>query len=98
MTEIKGLMADRNRLKRKTRDFRFKRSDRAFSEVMVYFHIDRARDSGFEDGTQALITADKNLNKGENVSVIRDVFVRRGILPNPQRQGKRAGASFDEIR
>src|SRR4051812_28374612 len=31
----------RNRVKRKDRDFRFKRNDRAFKEVMVYFHIDR---------------------------------------------------------
>ena len=30
----------RNRIKRKNNDFRFKRTDRAFKEVMVYFHID----------------------------------------------------------
>lgn len=33
----------KNRIKRKNRDFRFKRTDRAFKEVMVYFHIDRVQ-------------------------------------------------------
>src|SRR5437660_1670658 len=31
----------RKRIKRKNRDFRFKRTNRPFKEVMVYFHIDR---------------------------------------------------------
>jgi hypothetical protein len=30
--------------------------------------------------------------------VIRDVFVRRGILPNPKRKNRRAGFRFDDIR
>jgi hypothetical protein len=29
--------------------------------------------------------------------VIRDVFVRRGILPNPKRKNKRAGVRFYDI-
>jgi hypothetical protein len=41
-----------------------------------------ARDSGFEDGANALISADKNLNKGKYKRIIRNVFIRRGILPN----------------
>jgi hypothetical protein len=28
---------------------------------------------------------------------IRDVFVRRGLLPNPQRKNKRAGVCFHDI-
>lgn len=67
-------------------------------KLVIAHHFLLGRDSGFEDGANALITADKNLNKGENESVIRDVFVRRGILPNPKRKGKRAGTPFDEIR
>ena len=67
-------------------------------KLVIAHHFLLARDSGFEEGANALITADKNLNKGVNESVIRDVFVRRGILPNPKRRGKRAGQPFDEIR
>jgi hypothetical protein len=33
----------KKRVKRSDLDFRFKRADRAFKEVMVYFHIDRAQ-------------------------------------------------------
>ncbi|HSP61538.1 MAG TPA: M36 family metallopeptidase [Pyrinomonadaceae bacterium] len=67
-------------------------------KLVIAHHFLLARDSGFEEGANALITADKNLNQGANESVIRDVFVRRGILPNPKRRGKRAGQPFDEIR
>jgi hypothetical protein len=67
-------------------------------KLVIAHHFLLARDSGFEEGANALITADQNLNKGANESVIRDVFVRRGILPNPKRRGKRAGQPFDEIR
>lgn len=67
-------------------------------KLVIAHHFLLARDSGFEEGANALITADKNLNKGENEKAIRDVFVRRGILPNPKRRGKRAGQPFDEIR
>jgi len=67
-------------------------------KLVIAHHFLLARDSGFEEGANALITADKNLNNGENESAIRDVFVRRGILPNPKRRGKRAGTPFDEIR
>jgi Zn-dependent metalloprotease len=67
-------------------------------KLVIAHHFLLGRDSGFEDGANALITADKNLNRGENESVIRDVFVRRGILPNPKRRGKRAGEPYDDIR
>jgi Zn-dependent metalloprotease len=67
-------------------------------QLVIAHHFLLARDSGFEQGANALIAVDKNLNKGVNESVIRDVFVRRGILPNPKRRGKRAGQPFDEIR
>jgi hypothetical protein len=53
--------------------------------------------SGFEDAANALITTDQQLNQGRNVGVIRDVFVRRGILPNSKRKNRRAGVSFHDI-
>jgi len=65
-------------------------------KLVIAHHFLLSRDAGFEDGANALITADKNLNKGENESTIRDVFVRRGILPNPKRNNKRAGTPFDD--
>jgi Zn-dependent metalloprotease len=71
---------------------------RTTETLVIAHHFLLARDSGFEDGANALITADKNLNKGANEAVIRDVFVRRGILPNPKRKNKRAGTPFEEIR
>jgi hypothetical protein len=37
------------------------------------------------------------LNKGANEKVIRDIFVRRGILPNPKRKNRRAGTPFSDI-
>jgi hypothetical protein len=64
-------------------------------KLVIAHHFLLGRDSGFEDGANALLISDKNLNKGENESVIRDIFVRRGILPNPKRRGKRAGTPFD---
>src|SRR5205814_5918901 len=65
--------------------------------LVIAHHFLLSRDSGFQDGANALILADKNLNKGANESVIRDVFVRRGILPNPKRKNLRAGVAFDGI-
>jgi Zn-dependent metalloprotease len=67
-------------------------------KLVIAHHFLLGRDSGFQDGANALITADKNLNHGANEAAIRDVFVRRGILPNPRRNGKRAGTPFDDIR
>ncbi len=65
--------------------------------LVIAHHFLLSRDSGFEDGAKALITADKNLNKGANDKAIRDVFVRRGILPNPKRNNRRAGTPFEDI-
>ena len=65
--------------------------------LVIAHHFLLARDAGFEDGAHALITADKKLNKGVNENPIRDVFVRRGILPNPKRKNRRAGTPFEEI-
>jgi Zn-dependent metalloprotease len=66
-------------------------------QLVVAHHFLLSRSAGFEDGANALITADKNLNKGVNEKVIRDVFVRRGIFPNPKRKNLRAGTPFEDV-
>lgn len=66
-------------------------------KLVIAHHFLLARDSGFEDGANALLTADKKLNNGANEKVIRDIFVRRGILPNPKRKNRRAGTPFSDI-
>jgi hypothetical protein len=45
----------------------------------------------------ALITADQNVNEGCNKDLIRDLFVRRGILPNQNRKNKRVGLPFSQL-
>ena len=45
----------------------------------------------------ALITADQNLNEGRNKNLIRDVFVRCGMLPNQNRKNKRVGLPFNQL-
>ncbi len=65
--------------------------------LVIAHHFLLSRDAGFEDGANALITADKNLNKGKNESAVRQVFIRRGILPNPKRKNRRAGTPFADV-
>lgn len=65
--------------------------------LVIAHHFLLSRNAGFQDGANALITADKNLNKGVNEKTIRDVFVRRGILPNPKRKNLRAGTPFEDV-
>jgi len=69
---------------------------RTTEKLIIAHHFLLTRKATFENAANALITTDKNLNQGRNVSVIRDVFVRRGILPNPKRKNKRAGVPFEE--
>jgi Zn-dependent metalloprotease len=66
-------------------------------KLVLTHHTLIAPTATFEDAANALITADKQLNEGRNEAAIRDVFVRRGILPNPKRKMNRAGVPFDEI-
>ncbi|MGA9773908.1 MAG: M36 family metallopeptidase [Blastocatellia bacterium] len=71
---------------------------RRTTEILVIaHHFLLSRRASFEDAAKALITADKNLNQGSNEKAIRDIFVRRGILPNPKRNNKRAGEPFEAI-
>jgi Zn-dependent metalloprotease len=70
---------------------------RTADRLVIAHHFLLTPQSGFEAAANALITTDRQLNDGRNVAAITDVFVRRGILPNPQRGNKRAGVPFHEI-
>jgi Zn-dependent metalloprotease len=65
--------------------------------LVIAHHFLLTRTASFEDAANALIVADRRLNQGKNEAAIRNVFVRRGILPNAQRGNLRAGAPFEEI-
>lgn len=54
------------------------------------------KSASFEDAAKALLATDQVLNGGRNEALIREVFVRRGILPNPTRKDRRAGRSFGD--
>jgi Zn-dependent metalloprotease len=69
---------------------------RISDKLIIAHHFLLSRFATFENAANALITADKNLNQGRNESVIRDIFVRRGILVNSKRKNKRAGLPFDQ--
>lgn len=70
---------------------------RVADKLVLAHHFLLTPQSGFEDAAKALITTDQQLNQGRNVETIRNVFVRRGILPNPKRRNRRAGVRFRDI-
>jgi Zn-dependent metalloprotease len=70
---------------------------RVADKLVIAHHFLLTPQSGFEDAAKALLTTDQQLNQGRNLEVIRNVFVRRGILPNPKRKNKRAGVRFHDI-
>lgn len=70
---------------------------RVADKLILTHHFLLTPSSGFEDAANALITSDQQLNQGRNVGAIRDIFVRRGILPNTKRKNRRAGVSFHDI-
>jgi hypothetical protein len=70
---------------------------RTADRLIIAHHFLLTPRSGFEDAANALMTTDRQLNDGRNAAAITDVFVRRGILPNPQRGNRRAGVPFEEI-
>src|SRR5262249_23499564 len=69
----------------------------AAERLVIAHHFLLTRNAKFEDAANALILADQNLNNGDNETTIRDVFVRRGILPNPKRKNRRAGVPFEVV-
>jgi hypothetical protein len=62
--------------------------------LVIAHHFLLNRWAGFEDAANALLTTDKRLFGGRNQAAIREIFVARGILPNPRRGGRRAGERF----
>jgi Zn-dependent metalloprotease len=65
--------------------------------LVLAHHVLLAPEASFEGAAQALITADQQLHGGRNGEAIREIFVRRGILPNRKRKNRRAGIPFAEI-
>lgn len=65
-------------------------------KLVIAHHFLLSRFAEFKDGALGLISTDKQLNGGVNETVIRKVFVRRGILPNTARKGMFAGLRFDQ--
>lgn len=57
--------------------------------LVLAHHFLVKRDSSFADAALALILVDRNLYGGAHEKIIRDVFIRRGILKTSKRQ--RAG-------
>ena len=69
---------------------------RTADQLVLAHHFLLTPRATFEDGANALLTVDTQLNHGQNQDTIRSVFVRRGILPNKKRQGRRSGAPFSD--
>ena len=55
-------------------------------KLVIAHHYLLTPKATFEDAAKALIVTDKRLNKGANGKLIRDVFIKRGILPKPKRR------------
>jgi Zn-dependent metalloprotease len=63
-------------------------------KLIIAHHFLLTPKAKFEAAANALLTTDKKLNKGKNEKIIRDIFIRRGIFPNPKRKNRRAGDPF----
>jgi Zn-dependent metalloprotease len=70
---------------------------RTADKLLIAHHFLLTPQSKFEDAAKALITTDGQLNEGRNADTIRDIFIRRGILPNPARGNRRAGVRFHDL-
>ena len=57
-------------------------------KLVIAHHFLLSPKATFKDAANALIATDKNLNKGANEKMIRDVFVQRGILPKNKKKTK----------
>lgn len=55
-------------------------------KLVIAHHFLLTPKATFADAANALIATDKNLNKGANEKMIRDVFVQRGILPKNKKK------------
>ena len=52
--------------------------------LVIKSHDRLSVDAGFLDGAKALLAADRDLNNGANVKLIRGIMERRGILSPPE--------------
>jgi Zn-dependent metalloprotease len=66
----------------------------AADKLVISHHDMYSKTSNFEDAAKAMIGTDTQINQGRNKKAIEDIFIRRGILPNPQRNNMRAGEPF----
>jgi hypothetical protein len=69
-------------------ELRRKLGRRANDRLVLAHHFLLKKDALFEDAAKAMLLADENLNGGKNKNDIRDVFVRRGILPKAKKGKK----------
>jgi len=53
---------------------------KAADKLILSHHFLLQRDASFKDAAESLIQADQQLNGGANEAVIRNIFVRRGIM------------------
>lgn len=58
---------------------------RQTDKLVIAHHYLLTPKATFTEAAKAMIMADKNLNKGANEKLIRDVFVKRGILPKKKK-------------
>jgi Zn-dependent metalloprotease len=59
-------------------------------QLVLAHHFLETPTAAFRDAAEALVTADKNLNQGQNEATIRDIFTRRGILEAAKKAPKTA--------
>lgn len=62
--------------------------------LIIAHHYLLNRWAGFEDAAQAMLTTDQQLFDGRHQNTIREVFVRRGVLPDRRQGNRRAGDRF----
>jgi hypothetical protein len=66
---------------------------KAADKLILSHHFLLQKDASFQDGAEALIQADQQLNGGNNGAALRAIFVQRGILGSAKRAGKRGAPS-----
>lgn len=64
--------------------------------LVIAHHFLLNRRARFEDAANALLTVDKQLYQSVHATTIRQIFVARGIFPNPRRKQRRAGHRFNQ--
>ena len=57
-------------------------------KLIIAHHFLLTPKATFRDAANALITTDKRLNNGANEKAIKDIFIKRGILPKTKKKTK----------